>query len=61
MKPINFVVFNKNSSPNTPIEKIAKTMKKPIIIQKEHTKYTILSYYYHNDNIYLDIEKKGSN
>jgi|GEM_PF-4018429 hypothetical protein len=61
MKPIDFVVFDGDSSPNTPVEKIAKAMKKPIVIQGEHTKYTILSYYYHDGRMYLDIEEKGSN
>lgn len=28
MKPIDFVMFDGDSSPNTPVEKIAKAMKK---------------------------------
>lgn len=61
MKPIDFVVFDGDSSPNTPVEKIAKAMKKPIVILGKHAVYTILSYYYHNGRMYLDIEEKGNN
>jgi len=61
MKPIDFVVFDGDSSPNTPVEKIAKAMKEPMVILGEHTEYTILSYYYHDGKMYLDIEEKGSN
>ena len=58
MKPRDFMKFDGNSSPNTPVYKIAEAMQKDIVIRGESIDYIILSYYYDVDicRMVLDIQ-----
>jgi len=58
MKPIDFVLFDGDSSPNTPICEVAEAMNKPIRINGMDCEYEILSYYLGEDGRFtLDIEE----
>ena len=59
MKPIDFVIFDGDSSPNDPIYEVAEAMNKPIEINGMDGEYEILSYYLHDGAMNLDIRKKG--
>ncbi len=58
MKPIDFVVFDGDSSPNTPVYKIAEALKKDIVVCGMDGEYEILSYYFSGGQFYLDVQKK---
>ena len=45
MRPIDFVVFDGDSSPNVPAYKVAEAMMKPITVRGENGDFVILSYY----------------
>jgi hypothetical protein len=61
MTPIDFVVYEGNSSPNTPVYKIATAMACPIEILSVEDEWEVLSYYYNSDTgkMTLDIERKN--
>lgn len=58
MKPIDFVVFNGDSSPNMPAYQVAEAMSKDITILASDGEYDVLSYYYSEGRLVLDIERK---
>jgi hypothetical protein len=60
MKPIDFVVFNGDSPPNTSVYLIAEEMKKLIKIVGEDGEYEALSYYFNEktQRMTLNIRKK---
>lgn len=55
MTPIDFLVYDGDSSPNTAIYKIAEAMKKPIKILSECGEHKVLSYYFDGCQFCLDI------
>lgn len=59
MKPIEFVVFEGDSSPNTPVYKIHEAMTKDIEIVAPEGEYQVLSYYYHKGKMVLEIERRS--
>ena len=59
MRPIDFVVFDGDSDPNTPVYAIAAAMKKDIRVFGSKGEYVILSYYYDDEGqMILEIERK---
>ncbi len=62
MKPINFVVFNGDSTPNMPAHIVAAAMEKDIVVLGLDGEYEILSYYISNSHeggcFFLEIQKK---
>jgi len=58
MKPIDFVLFDGDSSPNDPIYKIYEALQKDIVIRGGSNDFIILSYYFDEDEnvMVLDIE-----
>lgn len=56
MKPIDFVLFDGDSSPNDPVYKIAEAMKKPIKICYAGGDAEVLSYYFYKGRMILEIE-----
>jgi hypothetical protein len=60
MTPVDFVLFDGDSSPNTPVRDIYEAMKWPLVIQGEFGDFQILSYYYSEEleRMVLDIEPK---
>jgi len=58
MKPIDFIVFDGDSEPNTAVIQVAKALKKDLLIVAEDGEYEVLSYYYHNGRMVLEIERK---
>lgn len=58
MTPADFVLFDGDSSPDTPIIKIHEALKKPIVISDGENSYTVLSYYYSKGRMVLDIERE---
>lgn len=56
MRPTDFINFDGGSSPTLPIVDIHGAMQKDIcIVDSELTEYEILSYYYHNGQMVVDI------
>lgn len=58
MRPIDFVIFDGGSLPNTSAHKIAEAMNKNIELHAVDGEYVVLSYYFNNGVLTLDIEKK---
>ncbi len=58
MRPIDFVIFDGGGTPNIPAHKIAEAMNKDIEIQAVDGEYEVLSYYFNDGVLILDIEKK---
>lgn len=60
MTPIDFLVFDGDSTPNAPAWKVADAMKRAIVIRSNGKKYVVLSYYLDDDvgRMVLDIEEK---
>ena len=46
MKPVEFLVFDGDSSPNTPVYQIAEAMQRDIKVFTSKGECEILSYYY---------------
>lgn len=58
MTPIDFVIFDGDSSPNTPAYKVAEAMTKPIKIFVAECEFIVLGYYMNQGAMVLDIESK---
>jgi hypothetical protein len=58
MRPIDFVVFDGDSSPNQPAYKVAEAMMKPITVRGPSGDYVILSYYMDETGMVLDVEPR---
>lgn len=56
MRPIDFVVFDGDSSPNTPVHAVAEAMFKPITVRGAGGDFVILSYYMKACGMVLDVE-----
>lgn len=63
MSPIEFVVFDGDSSPNTPTIYIAEAMKNNIKILGAEGEYEVLSYYYNHKEcrMVIDIGRVSEN
>ena len=59
MTPLNFVVYDGDSQPNTPAYKIAEALQRDIKIRSRINDWEVLSYYYdeHDHCMVLDIGK----
>lgn len=57
MKPIDFVLFDGDSEPNQPVYRVAEAMQRDIRILGATNDYRVLSYYYHNGQMVLEIEE----
>ncbi len=55
MRPIDFVVFNGNSSPNSPVYQVANAMFKPITVLGPDGNFVIRSYYLDKGGMVLEI------
>ena len=60
MRPIDFVVFDGDSSPNVEAYKVSEAMMKPIKILASDGEYVVLSYYLSNGHMTMDIQKKDA-
>ena len=49
MRPIDFVMFDGDSSPYTPVYQIAEALNKPIVVMTPNGPLQILGYYYDSD------------
>jgi hypothetical protein len=49
MKPIEFIVFNGDSSPNTPVHEIATAMEKHMRVYVRGDRVEVVSYFYDTD------------
>jgi len=63
MKPFEFVLFDGDSSPDTPILEINEAMHKELVIRSDEDEWEVLSYYYDDDatRMVIDIQKRKSN
>jgi hypothetical protein len=59
MTPIEFVVFEGDSKPNQPVYQVAEAMQKPIRIYSGDQEWTVLSYFFHEGQMVLEIEEKS--
>ncbi len=59
MRPIDFVLFDGDSSPNLPVRVVAEALKTPIKIRSLNREHEILSYYYDDKDkcLVLEIQK----
>ena len=55
MTPIDFILFNGDSNPNQPTWEVAAAMRKPIIITDGILEFDVLSYYFTEDGMVLEI------
>ena len=59
MRPIDFVVFDGDSSPNAPAYRVAEAMMKPITVRGAGGDFVILSYYMDDEGcMVLDVEPR---
>ena len=59
MRPIDFVVFDGDSSPNVPAYKVAEAMMLPITVRGAGGDFVILSYYMDKSGgMVLDVEPR---
>lgn len=56
MKPIEFIHFGGDSSPNTPVHKIYEAMENHIKIFDGRGEFEILSYYYNEEDKCMVLE-----
>jgi hypothetical protein len=56
--PIEFVVFNGDSDPNMPVHQVAEAMYKDIIIRTAQYDFEVLSYFYDDGQMVLEIALK---
>jgi hypothetical protein len=56
MSPIDFILFNGDSDPNQPVYQIAEAMQEPIRIRSQWGDCQILSYYWEDGVMVLDVE-----
>lgn len=57
MTPSEFVLFDGDSSPDTPISEVYEALRSPLIIASADGPYSVLSYYCSNGRMVLEIEK----
>lgn len=55
MTPLDFVVYDGNSEPNTPVYRIAEAMQRPLKIVSASGGWRVLSYYYDDGQMVLEI------
>lgn len=60
MKPIDFVVYEGDSAPNTPVYEIAEAMMQDIIVHGPTGEFVVYGYYYDEEEkrMVLEIKKK---
>jgi len=46
MRPVDFVLFDGDSSPNTSVHEIAEALQRPLVVVTSSSPKEILSYYY---------------
>jgi hypothetical protein len=56
MTPIDFVVFDGDSEPNTPAYAIAEAMRQPLRIVSASKNWEVCSYYYDEGQMVLEIK-----
>lgn len=56
MRPIDFVIFDGDSSPNDPVYKVAEAMMKPITVLGLKENFVIRGYYLGETGMVLEIE-----
>jgi hypothetical protein len=57
MRPIDFVLFNGDSSPNQPVCQIAEAMEKPIKIFNYQKEFVVYSYYFDDGQMILEVKE----
>ena len=58
MKPIDFVLYDGDSAPNTPIHLIRDAMTKPLIISDGVGEFVVHGYYYDEEDKCMVLEIK---
>lgn len=59
MTPLDFIHFNGDSDPNTPINRVYEAMKKPLCILSQDKEWEVLGYYLGEDGkMILEIQEK---
>ena len=59
MKPIDFILFDGDSSPNTEVYKIAEAIQKTLRIHSADKNWEILSYFFDGESMVIDIIEEG--
>jgi hypothetical protein len=60
MTPIDFVIFDGDSTPNQPVNQIAEAMHKPIQIYSDGKEWEVVGYYWADGRMVLDIQEKNN-
>jgi hypothetical protein len=60
MTPIDFVIFDGDSTPNQPVHQIAEAMHKPIRIFSRDKDWEVIGYYYADGQMMLDLKEKNA-
>jgi hypothetical protein len=58
MTPIEFVIYDGDSDPNMPVHQVAEAMYKDIIIRTAQYDFEVLSYFYDDGQMVLEIALK---
>lgn len=57
MTPIDFVIFDGDSTPNLPVHQVAEAMHKPIRIYSAEKEWEVIGYYYADGQMMLDLKE----
>jgi hypothetical protein len=57
LTPIDFVIFDGDSTPNLPVYQVAEAMSKPIRIYSAEKEWEVIGYYYADGQMMLDLKE----
>jgi len=60
MTPIEFVIFEGDSTPNQPVYQIAEAMHKPLKIYSSDKEWEVFGYYWHEGYMTLELKEKNT-
>jgi hypothetical protein len=60
MRPVEFMLFDGDSSPNTPVRDVWEAQQKEMHISCGYKTLDVVSYYYHNGRMYLELEESNN-
>ena len=60
MTPIEFVIFEGDSTPNQPVYQIAEAMHKPLKIYSGDKEWEVFGYHWHEGYMTLDLKEKNT-
>jgi hypothetical protein len=59
MTPIDFVLFNGDSTPNLPVVYVAEAMQRPLRILSADKEFEVCSYYFDDGEMVLELKERS--